>query len=80
MTVTATPLPLWTTGVTLASHARWPESALEWAIGVVAVAVTVWVLWLCVRWTVSPREDAPDHVKRSILDDDVAPPPRPPAP
>jgi hypothetical protein len=28
------------------------------------------VLWLCIRWTLAPREDAPDHVKRSILGDD----------
>jgi len=41
-----------------------------WALFVAEVAVTVWVLWLCVRWTLAPREDAPDHVKRSILGDD----------
>src|SRR5262245_20055614 len=41
-----------------------------WALFVAEVAVSIWVLWLCVRWTLAPREDAPDHVKRSILDDD----------
>jgi len=41
-----------------------------WALFVAEVVVTVWVLWLCVRWTLAPREDAPDHVKRSIFDDD----------
>lgn len=61
-------------------HARWPESPLEWALGLGALAATAWVLWLCVKWTVRPGEDEPDHVKRSILDDDAVPPPRPPRP
>jgi hypothetical protein len=44
-----------------------------WVLFGVEVAVTVWVLWRCVRLTLDPREDGFDHVKRSILreEDDV---------
>ena len=46
-------------------------SILEWALFVLECAITVWVLWLAVRTTLRPGEDAADHVKRSILDDDI---------
>jgi len=46
-------------------------NAGEWFLFGTSALVTIWVLWLAVRATVSPGEEAPDHVKRSILDDDV---------
>ena len=47
--------------------------AIEWAVyGAMALAC-VWVLWRAVQTTVHPGEEAPDHVKRSILDDDATP-------
>jgi hypothetical protein len=60
----------------LASHGHFDFSQftlLEWALFVLECAITVWVLWLAVKTTLHPGEDAPDHVKRSILDDDAAP-------
>jgi hypothetical protein len=51
---------------------------VEWTIFAVCCLVTAWVLWLAVRWTLHPGEEEPDHVKRSILDDD--PPPSAPTP
>ena len=45
-------------------------SVLEWALFVLECAITVWVLWLAVRTTLRPGEDAPDHVKNSILGED----------
>lgn len=77
----------------LAAHEHAPFSSwgwLEWAIFAACALVTAWVLWLAVRWTLRPGEEDPDHVKRSILDDDgppdaggpsaPAPPPSPPPP
>jgi hypothetical protein len=56
-------------------------TVVEWALFVLEAAITVWVLWLGVKTTLRPQEDAPDHVKRSILDDDAVPAgPRGPAP
>lgn len=46
----------------------------EWALFGLEVAVSLAVLWLAVRSTLDPREDEPDHVKRSILDDEPWPP------
>ena len=45
---------------------------LEWAGYGSMILVCVWVLWIAVRTTVRPNEDAPDHVKRLILDDEDA--------
>jgi hypothetical protein len=45
-------------------------SIVEWALFVLECAITVWVLWLAVKTTLRPGEDAPDHVKNSILGDD----------
>lgn len=42
-------------------------SVVEWALFVLECAITVWVLWLAVKTTLRPGEDAPDHVKNSIL-------------
>lgn len=47
--------------------------ALEWVVYSAMALVCVWVLWRAVRTTIEPGEDAPDHVKRSILDDDTTP-------
>ena len=48
---------------------------LEWAGYSAMALVCIWVLWRAVVTTLHPNEDAPDHVKRMILDGD-APPPR----
>jgi hypothetical protein len=73
-----------TLAVPLAAHEHFDFAQftlLEWALFVLESAITVWVLWLAVKVTLRPGEDAPDHVKRSILDDDVDPAaPRGPAP
>ncbi len=47
-----------------------------WGIAALACA---WVLWKSVQWTIWPGEDAPDHVKRSILDEAPSRPPSPPS-
>ena len=72
----------------LAAHEHAPFSSwgwLEWSIFGVCALVTAWVLWLAVKWTLRPGEEEPDHVKRSILDDDEpraasGPPPSPSGP
>lgn len=62
------PLPSLASGSHVVDFDSW--SRLEW-VGYSAMAlVCVWVLWEAVRTTIRPNEDAPDHVKRSILDDD----------
>ena len=50
-----------------ASHA----SALEWLLVCAAAIVLVWALGLALRYTVSPRETDPGHIKRRILFDDI---------
>lgn len=61
----------------------WSEwGPLEWAIVAVGGAISLWVIWRAVRTTLRPGEEAPDHVKRSILEDEdraLAPPPPAPA-
>ncbi len=55
----------------LASHGHglWTEwGALEWAIVAVGGVISLWVIWLAVRHTFRPGEEAAEHVKRSILD------------
>lgn len=53
------------------AYSRLPSDLEGWVIwGLVAVACA-WVLWKSVQWTIWPGEEAPDHVKRSILDDDL---------
>lgn len=47
--------------------------ALEWGGYSAMALVCIWVLWRAVRTTVRPGEEAADHVKRSILDDDSTP-------
>ena len=50
-----------------ASHA----SALEWVLVLAAAIVLVWALALALRYTLSPRETDPGHIKRRILLDDL---------
>jgi hypothetical protein len=50
-----------------ASHA----SVLEWALVIAAAIVLVWSLGLALRYTVSPRETDPGHIKRRILLDEI---------
>lgn len=69
-------------------HSLWTEwGALEWSIVAVGGAISLWVIWLAVRHTFRPGEEADDHVKRSILADEdralegrVAAPSPPPSP
>ena len=54
-------------------HAFWSTlTTWDWVQFGVESAIFVWVLWLTIKWTLKPGEDEPDHVKRSILDDDPA--------
>ncbi len=48
--------------------------ALEWISYSAMALVCIWILWRAVVTTVRPNEDAPDHVKRMILDGDALPP------
>jgi len=50
-----------------ASHA----SVLEWLLVLAAAIVLVWALALALRYTLSPRETDPGHIKRRILLDDL---------
>lgn len=66
-------------------------SAFEWALTAAAGLAAAWTIWLAVRYTLTPGESEPDHIKRMILDDPPArgaartptptrvPPPAPPA-
>jgi hypothetical protein len=57
---------------TLAAHEHSPFEdlgPLGWALGLVCAAISVWVIWLSVRWTFRPGEEDPDHPKRSIFDE-----------
>lgn len=56
--------------VIVLAHGRMPVTWDEWIVWAFAALATAWVLWKCVAWTITPPgEDAPDHVKWSILDD-----------
>jgi len=46
-------------------------SAWEWLLVCAAAIVLVWALGLALRYTVSPRETDPRHIKRRILLDDM---------
>lgn len=50
-----------------------PHAVWEWALVVCAVLILVWVLYLGVKYTFWPGEDAPDHIKRKILEGDAPP-------
>ncbi len=68
----------------LAEHAHSVTDAtpLMWAIWAAAFVASALSIWAAVRMTLHPGEEEPDHVKRSILDDDAAlvRAPSPPAP
>ena len=53
-----------------ASHAS-HASVLEWLLVVAAAIVLIWAHGLALRYTVSPRETDPGHIKRRILLDDT---------
>jgi|GEM_PF-3192416 len=58
------------------AYSRLPTDVAGWVVWGAVAVTCAWVLWKSVQWTIWPGEDAPDHVKRSILDDDL---PRAPA-
>jgi len=43
---------------------------IEWTLVAVAGLFVAWVIYRAVVLTIRPGEDDPDHIKRSILDDD----------
>ncbi len=50
-------------------HPAWEDfGAVEWAAVGAASIFVIWTIWLAVKYTISPREDAPDHYKRLIFD------------
>lgn len=64
------------------AYSRLPSDLEGWVIWGLAALSCAWVLWKSVQWTIWPGEEAPDHVKRSILDDappGPTPPPSPPS-
>ena len=70
----------------LAAHGHGVEGATAWmwAVWAAAFAVSAWTIWAAVKATFRPGETEPDHVKRSILEDDgpatgASPAGRPPA-
>jgi hypothetical protein len=51
-----------------------PASGIfDYAVVVLAVVLVVITTVLTVRWLIRPGEDAPDHIKRLILDDEWPP-------
>jgi hypothetical protein len=57
----------------LAAHGHGVEDAAPWmwAVWAAAFLITAWTIWAAVKTTFRPGETEPDHVKRSILDDDT---------
>ena len=53
-----------------------PRSFVEYVIVGIAAVIMVWTLVKATQWTISPGEHDPDHIKRTILDDDFVEPPR----
>jgi hypothetical protein len=47
-----------------------PGATWEYALAAVSVAIVLWVFYLAIRMTIHPGEDDPDHIKRTILDDE----------
>ena len=53
-------------------HPTWADfGPVEWVALVVAGALGAWTIWKAVMYTIRPGEESPDHIKRSILHDDV---------
>ena len=45
---------------------------LQWVLVVLSALLVVWVIWRAVVLTVRPNEDDPNHIKRSILDEEAS--------
>ena len=45
-------------------------SPLEWGIVGVSAVFVAWVFWRAIQLTLHPGEEEPDHIKRSILEDE----------
>jgi hypothetical protein len=54
----------------IVAHGRSPQDLGEWILFSLVALGAVWVLWKAVQYSVHPGEEAPDHVKRSILADE----------
>ena len=51
------------------AHAHFVDlGTFEWVLVGIAAIVAAWSIWRAVAYTLRPGEEAPDHVKRSILD------------
>ena len=59
----------------LAAHGHGVEGATPWmwAIWAFAFVVSAWSIWAALKTTFRPGETEPDHVKRSILEEDRGP-------
>jgi hypothetical protein len=58
------------------SHMAGPHAFWEYALVACAIVVLVWVLYKAFMYTIRPGEEAPDHIKRRILESNDAPPER----
>jgi hypothetical protein len=47
-----------------------PGATWEYALAAISVAIVLWVFYLAIRMTIHPGEDDPNHIKRTILDDE----------
>jgi hypothetical protein len=47
-----------------------PHAAWEYGLVGFSLLVLIWVLYLALRMTFRPGERNPDHIKRTILEDD----------
>ena len=47
-----------------------PGATWEYALAAVSVAIVLWVFYLAIRMTIHPGEEDPNHIKRTILDDE----------
>lgn len=50
-------------------HGAGPEHSWDYIILVLMIIVTLLTLYFSVKWLVKPGEKSPDHIKRSILED-----------
>ena len=60
------------TALPLARHVHSLEALGPWGTALLAVGclASLWVIWKAVVYTLRPGEEAPDHIKRSILDEE----------
>lgn len=53
-------------------HPTWADfGPVEWVAVVVAGIGTLWTVWKAVMYTLEPGEDDANHIKRSILFDEL---------